>query len=136
VPQPQVFPDIALWHPDAPKPFATFPDYLSWEAGHLPGAGTLPRIGVLFYRSLVLANNAAVVSALIREIEQQGGMPVPIWREGGRDLASSLLGGERLDALILCANRLDYADAKAGAAEAARLGVPPLMCATDYRRTP
>ncbi|WP_164105919.1 cobaltochelatase subunit CobN, partial [Serratia marcescens] len=38
--------------------------------------------------------------------------------------------------LILCANRLDYADAKAGAAEAARLGVPPLMCATDYRRTP
>ncbi|MCP4621556.1 MAG: cobaltochelatase subunit CobN, partial [Bradyrhizobium sp.] len=39
-------------------------------------------------------------------------------------------------ALILCANRLDYADAKAGAAEAARLGVPPLMCATDYRRTP
>jgi len=136
VPQPQVFPDLALWHPDAPKPFATFPDYLSWEAGHLPGAGTRPRIGVLFYRSLVLANNAAVVSALIREIERQGGVPIPIWREAGRDLASSLLGSERLDALILCANRLDYADAKAGAAEAARLGVPPLMCATDYRRTP
>ena len=136
VPPPRVFLDLALWHPDAPKPFAALADYLAWEANRVPDAATRPRIGILFYRSLVLADNAAVVSALIREVERQGGVPVPIWREGGRDLASSLLGGGRLDALILCANRIDYADAKAGVAEAARLGVPPLMCATDYRHTP
>ncbi|AJP71314.1 cobaltochelatase subunit CobN [Sphingomonas hengshuiensis] len=136
VPAPKVFPELALWHPEAKAPFARLSDYLAWETGRLPDAATRPRVGILFYRSLVLANNAAVVSALILEIEKQGGMPVPIWREGGRDLASSLLGGERLDALILCANRIDYADARAGVAEAARLGVPPLMCATDYRRTP
>src|SRR5690606_27679636 len=40
-----------------------------------------------------------------------------------------------LDALILCANRIDYASAEAGVAEAELLGVPPLMCATDYRRS-
>ena len=134
VPPPRVFPNLALWHPDAPAVFTGTADYLAWERARMPGDRL--RIGILFYRSLVLANNTAVVAALIREVERQGGLPVPIWREGGRDLASSLLGHEKLDALILCANRIDYADAKAGVAEAQRLGVPPLMCATDYRRTP
>lgn len=136
VPPPRVYPDLALWHPDAPAPFATIADYLRWETARLADAAARPRIGILFYRNLVLADNAAVVAGLIREVERQGGLPVPIWREGGRSLASTLLGTERLDALILCASRVDYADARAGAAEAARLGVPPLMCATDYRRTP
>jgi cobaltochelatase CobN len=134
VPPPAVFPSLALWHPDADHPFEALADYLAWQLKRLPDARSRPRIGVLFYRNLVLAQNTAVIAALVREIEQQGGLPVPIWREGGGDLASSLLKGEQIDALVLCANRINYADAEAGAAEAQRLGVPPLGCATDYRR--
>ena len=134
VPPPVEYPPLALWHPDAPAPFAAPQAYLDWEAARLPGAASRPRIGLIFYRSLVLADNARLVTALIHEIERQGGLPVPVWREGGRHLASSLLGDTRLDALILCGNRIDYASAEAGVAEARRLGVPPLMCATDYRR--
>jgi cobaltochelatase CobN len=136
VPPPIVHPSLALWHPDAAQSFATLAHYLAWEAGRLPYAAARPRIGVVFYRNLVLAKNTSVIAALVREIERQGGLPVPIWREGSRDLASSLMGGERLDALILCANRINYADAAAGVAEAERLGVAPLGCATDYRRSP
>lgn len=134
VPPPVEFPPLALWHPDAAAPFATPAAYLAWEAARLPDAATRPRIGILFYRSLVLADNASPVAALVHEVERQGGMPVPVWREGGGDRASSLLGDVSLDALILCATRFDYASAEAGVAEATRLGVPPLMCATDYRR--
>lgn len=134
VPPPFEFPPLALWHPEAKGPFSDIDDYLAWERARLSDASTRPLIGILFYRSLVLARNAEVVTALIREVERQGGLPVPIWREGSRDRASTLLGDERIDALILCANRLDYADANAGVEEAKRLGVPPLMCATDYRR--
>ncbi|BAK65757.1 cobaltochelatase [Sphingobium sp. SYK-6] len=133
VPPPVDFPPLALWHPDAPAPFAAMADYLGWASARFADAGARPKVGILFYRSLVLANNAGLVTALVREIERQGGMPVPIWREGGGDLASTLLGDTRLDALILCGNRIDYASAQAGVAEAERLGVPPLMCATDYR---
>lgn len=134
VPPPVEYPPLALWHPEAPAPFASPQAYLDWETARLPNGANRPRIGLIFYRSLVLADNAQMVTALIREIERQGGLPVPVWREGGRDLASSLLGDTRLDALILCANRIDYASADAGVAEAERLGVAPLMCATDYRR--
>lgn len=134
VPPPVEFPSLALWHPEAKAAFSQIDDYLAWEQARLSGGASRPLIGILFYRSLVLARNAEVVAALIREVERQGGLPVPIWREGSRDRASTLLGDRRIDALVLCANRLDYADAAAGAEEAARLGVPPLMCATDYRR--
>ncbi|MEI4509319.1 cobaltochelatase subunit CobN [Sphingopyxis sp. CCNWLW253] len=134
IPPPVEYPPLALWHPEAPAPFASPQTYLDWETARLPNGANRPRIGLLFYRSLVLADNAQMITALIREIERQGGLPVPVWREGGRDLASSLLGDTRLDALILCANRIDYASADAGVAEAERLGVAPLMCATDYRR--
>ena len=134
IPPPVEYPPLALWHPDAPAPFAAPQAYLDWEVARLSNGASRPRIGLIFYRSLVLADNARMVSALIHEIERQGGLPVPVWREGGGDLASSLLGDTRLDALILCANRIDYASADAGVAEAGRLGVPPLMCVTDYRR--
>jgi cobaltochelatase CobN len=134
VPAPVEFPSLALWHPEAKGPFSAIDDYLAWERARFNDGASRPLIGILFYRSLVLADNAGVVAALIREVERQGGLPVPIWREGSRDRASKLLGDRRIDALILCANRLDYADAAAGVAEAERLGVPPLMCATDYRR--
>jgi len=134
VPPAAEFPTLALWHPQAKEAFSQIDDYLAWERARFNDGTTRPLIGILFYRSLVLAQNADVVAALIREVERQGGLPVPIWREGSRDRASRLLGDRRIDALILCANRLDYADAAAGAEEAGRLGVPPLMCATDYRR--
>lgn len=136
VPPPKVFPSLALWHPDAPTVFDTLANYRAWADARLTDVGARPKVGILFYRSLVLANNTAMIAALIREVERQGGLPVPIWREGGGDLASELLGETHLDALILCGNRIDYADATRGATEAARLSVPPLMCATDYRRTP
>jgi len=134
VPPPVEYPKLALWHPDAAQPFEDVEDYLAWQNERLDDAARRPWIGILFYRSHVLAGNAQVVAALVREIERQGGLPVPVWREGGRDRMSGLLGEHQLDALILCASRIDYADAKAGAAEAKRLGVPPLMCASDHRR--
>lgn len=136
VPSPEISPNLAAWHPDAPAPFTALADYLGWAATRLPDAGERPRIGILFYRSLVLAENAAVIEALVREVEAQGGLPVPVWREGGGDLASAWLGDWRLDALILCGNRIDYGSVERGAAEAARLGVPPLGCAIDTARSP
>lgn len=136
VPAPIIHPRLALWHPDAPQAFPSFTEYLDWAGSRIQDAAARPRIGILFYRSLVLAKNARVVEAIIQEVEQQGGLPIPIWREGGADLASNLLGNEKLDAMILCGNRIDYGSVERGVAEARRWDVPPLSCATDTSRSP
>lgn len=135
---PVVYPNLAFYHPDAARPFESLSDYLAWMAERIPDARSRPRIGLVFYRSLVLADNAAVVDALIRDIETRGGLPVPLWR---KDSAGSLAalsdnGRPMVDAMILCAGQIDYADHQAGVDSARALGVPVLACSTDYTRSP
>jgi cobaltochelatase CobN len=135
---PVVYPNLAFYHPDAGKPFASLPEYLAWAEQRLPDARTRPRIGLIFYRSLVLADNAAVVDDLIHEIEKRGGLPVPLWRKDSSGSLAALADGgvPKIDALILCAGQIDYADHQAGVDSARALGVPVLGCSTDYTRSP
>jgi cobaltochelatase CobN len=135
---PVEYPNLAFYHPAASQPFATLSGYLAWAALKIPDTALRPRIGLVFYRSLVLADNAAVVDALIHDIESRGGLPVPLWR---KDSAGSLAalsdhGKPMVDAVILCAGQIDYADHQAGVDSARALGVPVLGCSTDYTRSP
>jgi cobaltochelatase CobN len=135
---PVAYPNLAFYHPAASQPFASLSDYLAWAKQRIPDARSRPRIGLVFYRSLVLADNAAVIDALIHDIESRGGLPVPLWR---KDSAGSLAalsdhGKPMVDAVILCAGQIDYADHRAGIDSARALGVPVLGCSTDYTRSP
>ena len=135
---PVVYPDSAFYHPRAEAPFTTLAAYEAWERGRLPGAAQRPRIGILFYRSLVLAKNAAVIDALIEEVERQGGLPVPLWRKDSAESLPLLTQGDAPapDAAILCSTWIDYQNHAAGAAAAKALDAVVLGCATDYTRTP
>lgn len=135
---PILYPETAFYHPAAPAPFESLAAYETWERARLSDAGQRPRIAILFYRSLALARNAAVVDALIAEVERQGGLPVPLWR---KDSAAALTlldagGADAPDALILCGSWLDYQDHAAGVVAAKALGAVVLGCNTDYGRTP
>jgi cobaltochelatase CobN len=130
---PIVYPRAAFYHPAAPGPFETLSAYEAWERTRLPDADQRPRIAILFYRSLALARNAAVVDALIAAVERQGGLPLPLWR---KDSAASLALLGPVDALILCGSWIDYQDHAAGVAAAKALGAVVLGCNTDYARTP
>lgn len=130
---PIVYPETAFYHPAAAAPFETLAAYEAWARARLPDIDARPRIAILFYRSLALARNAAVVDALIAEVERQGGLPIPMWRKDSA-AALGLLG--QPDALILCASWIDYQDHAAGVAAAKALGAVVLGCNTDYARTP
>lgn len=135
---PVVYPETAFHHPQAEAPFPDLATYEAWARTRLPDADTRPRIGVVFYRSLVLAENAKVIDALIAEVEAQGGLPLPLWR---RDSAETLLvlappGSPGVDAIILCSNWIDYQDHAAGVRAAQALNAPLLNCTNDYSRTP
>lgn len=129
--------DRAFYHPDHPQGFDTVERYLAWAGQRFPDAATRPRVGIVFYRSLVLTQNAAVIDALISETERQGGLPVPLWRSDSHDTLRHLRGADgkaRVDVLILCASQIDYTDHRAGVADARALGVAVLGCTTDYTR--
>lgn len=135
---PVVYPVSAFYHPAAEQPFANLAGYLAWESARLPDAAARPRIGLLFYRSLVLAKNAKVIDALIAEIERQGGLPIPLWRKDSAESFSLLTqgGAPAPGAVILCSNWIDYQDHAAGAAAAKALNSAVLNCTSDYSRTP
>lgn len=135
---PVVYPVSAFYHPAADKPFSTLADYVAWESARLPDAAARPRIGLLFYRSLVLARNAKVIDALIAEIERQGGLPIPLWRKDSAESFGLLTqgGAPAPGAVILCSNWIDYQDHAAGAAAAKALDSAVLNCTSDYSRTP
>src|SRR5690606_30495930 len=51
-------------------------------------AGTAPRLPILFYRSMLLANDAAPIDALFKALEDRGLVPVPIFVGGLKDAGS------------------------------------------------
>ncbi|MFT3804453.1 MAG: cobaltochelatase subunit CobN [Burkholderiaceae bacterium] len=133
------YPDHAFYHPDHPQDFADLGAYLAWMGRRHADAASRPRVGIVFYRSLALGDNAAVVDALIEQTLRQGGLPIALWRSDSRDSLRHLRGADgkpAVDALILCASQIDYADHRAGIREAQALGVMVLGCTTDYTRDP
>lgn len=136
---PVVYPDHAYYHPGHPEGFTDLQAYLDWMGLRHADAAERPRVGVVFYRSLALGGNTAVIDALIEETERQGGLPVALWRSGSRDSLRGLHGRDghpAVEVLILCASQIDYADHREGVEEAKALGVAVLNCTTDYSRSP
>ncbi|NTV63909.1 MAG: DUF3479 domain-containing protein, partial [Oscillochloris sp.] len=66
-----IYPDVALWHPDAPKPFTDMKSYQKWQKSRKlkldKGVA-----GLLSLRVIVLGNNVAHLAALVRGLEKRG----------------------------------------------------------------
>ncbi len=133
------YPEHAFYHPEHKTGFADIQSYLDWAAKREPNINQRPRVGIVFYRSLALAHNTAVIDALISETERAGGTPVALWRSNSHDSLRHLSnadGKPAVDVLILCASQIDYASHQSGVEEAKKLGVAVLGCTTDYTRNP
>ncbi len=68
---PDLYPDVALWHPDAPGPFADLKSYEKWQRKRRL---RLDRgvVGLLSLRVITLGNNVAHLGALIHALEARG----------------------------------------------------------------
>ncbi|NNJ10741.1 magnesium chelatase subunit H [Chloroflexales bacterium ZM16-3] len=71
VEDPELFPDVAIWHPDAPKPFTDMKSYQKWQKSRRikldKGVA-----GLLSLRVIVLGDNIAHLGALIHALERRG----------------------------------------------------------------
>ena len=71
VEDPEIFPDLALWHPDAPKPFTDLKSYQKWQKSRRlkldKGVA-----GLISLRVIVLGDNVRHLIGIIRSLEARG----------------------------------------------------------------
>lgn len=79
VQDPLIYPDVALFHPDAPEFFTDLNTYQKWQRGRQKkkGAHQLPRmdrgcVGLLSLRTIALSGNTAHLNALVYALEARG----------------------------------------------------------------
>lgn len=71
VEDPQLYPDVALWHPDAPAPFADMRSYEKWQRKRRLKLDQ-GVVGLLSLRVITLGDNVAHLAALMRGLEARG----------------------------------------------------------------
>jgi magnesium chelatase subunit H len=89
VAEPEVFPDLGIWHPLAPSMFEDLKEYLNWNASRpdlSEQARTGPVIGLVLQRSHIVTGDDAHYVATIQELEYRGARVIPIFC-GGLDFS-------------------------------------------------
>ncbi len=89
VAEPEVFPDLGIWHPMAPSMFEDLKEYLNWTASRndlSDEAREGPVIGLVLQRSHIVTGDDAHYVAVIQELEFRGARVLPIFC-GGLDFS-------------------------------------------------
>ncbi|MFV9504029.1 MAG: magnesium chelatase subunit H [Oscillochloridaceae bacterium umkhey_bin13] len=69
---PVAYPEQALFHPDAPEPFANLAAYEQWQAKRSRRKPTTGTVGMLTMRTVALSGNTAHLAALVQALEERG----------------------------------------------------------------
>ncbi len=86
---PQIFPDLGIWHPLAPDMFEDIKEYLNWSTSRTDlstKAKNGPLIGLVLQRSHIVTGDDAHYVAIIQELEYRGARVIPIFC-GGLDFS-------------------------------------------------
>ena len=87
--EPEIFPDLGIWHPMAPSMFEDLKEYLNWTASRTDltdAARKGPMIGLVLQRSHIVTGDDAHYVAIIQELEFRGARVLPIFC-GGLDFS-------------------------------------------------
>ncbi|WP_320667671.1 magnesium chelatase subunit H [Prochlorococcus sp. MIT 1307] len=87
--EPEVFPDLGIWHPLSSKMFEDIKEYLNWNESRTDlseKAKKGPVIGLVLQRSHIVTGDEAHYVAIIQELEYRGARVIPIFC-GGLDFS-------------------------------------------------
>ncbi len=87
--EPEVFPDLGIWHPLAPNMYEDIKEYLNWTKSRddLSDKNRKgPVIGLVLQRSHIVTGDDAHYVAVIQELEYRGATVIPIFC-GGLDFS-------------------------------------------------
>ncbi len=88
VQDPIVYPDVALYHPEASEPFTTLASYRKWQRERKLKLNN-GCVGLLSMRAAALGGNTAHIAALTQALEERG-IEVRIAYSGGLDFRPSI----------------------------------------------
>ncbi|MCK4206944.1 cobaltochelatase subunit CobN [Brucella pituitosa] len=112
-----------FYHPDAPRIFENFNDYLAWGSERWNKA--TGRVGFVAYSGLVSDMQTKVVDTLVARSEASNLLPVVFWFDGhDPDGLKKVLRPAKLDALV---NLTHMQDGKARSAEFRELDIPVIQ---------
>ncbi|ABX08867.1 magnesium chelatase subunit H [Prochlorococcus marinus] len=89
VDEPEVFPDLGIWHPMAPRMFEDIKEYQNWTTSRKDlsiKSREGPVIGLVLQRSHIVTGDEAHYVAIIQELEFRGATVIPIFC-GGLDFS-------------------------------------------------
>src|SRR5262249_46336430 len=80
-PPPEMSLDFGYYYPDANggHVFATWDEFQAWKAAHGKARPGAPRVAIGFFKSSYYTGDTGLLDALVREVERQGGDPIPIF---------------------------------------------------------
>ena len=124
----QSMPAIGFYHPEAPKIFDNFNDYLAWGAKRWNKA--TGRVAFVAYSGLVSDMQTKVIDTLIARSEAANLLPIVFWFDGrDPDGLKKVLGAAKPDTLV---NLTHIQDSKARSAEFIELDIPVIQT-TGFR---
>lgn len=87
--EPEVFPDIGIWHPLAPAMYEDLKEYLNWydTRKDLELPRDAPVIGLVLQRSHLVTGDEGHYSGVVSELEARGAKVVPVFA-GGLDFSA------------------------------------------------
>ena len=88
---PQVYPDLGIWHPMAPTMFEDLKEYLNWFSSRkdIPEDmrdPLVPTVGLVLQRTHLVTGDDAHYVAMVQEIESMGARVIPVFA-GGLDFS-------------------------------------------------
>ncbi|GAP93661.1 magnesium chelatase subunit H [Leptolyngbya sp. NIES-2104] len=91
VQEPQVYPDLGIWHPMAPTMFEDLKEYLNWfnSRKDIPEDmrdPLVPTVGIVLQRTHLVTGDDAHYVAMVQEIEAMGARVIPVFA-GGLDFS-------------------------------------------------
>ncbi|MBW4526159.1 MAG: magnesium chelatase subunit H [Phormidium tanganyikae FI6-MK23] len=91
VQDPQVYPDLGIWHPMAPAMFEDLKEYLNWFSSRkdIPEDmrdPLVPTVGIVLQRTHLVTGDDAHYVAMVQEIESMGARVIPVFA-GGLDFS-------------------------------------------------
>ncbi len=89
VAEPEVFPDLGIWHPLATRMFEDIKEYINWTDSREDlsnNSSKGPLIGLVLQRSHIVTGDDAHYVAIIQELEYRGARVIPIFC-GGLDFS-------------------------------------------------
>uniref|UniRef100_A0A061S850 magnesium chelatase n=1 Tax=Tetraselmis sp. GSL018 TaxID=582737 RepID=A0A061S850_9CHLO len=87
--EPEVFPDVGIWHPAASRFFEDLKEYLNWydTRKDMTFAKDAPVVGIILQRSHLVTGDEAHYAGMVSNLEARGAKVVPVFA-GGLDFSS------------------------------------------------